>query len=745
MNIIMARLYITIGYCFVGMVALIYQVIAFKLMAAGGLSDSISSVVSLTIFVSMSGLGAWLSEKVKLSYFGWIELVFAIYTVLFFSVLVYLGVFDSMTRLSSWGDYLHKVAIVVLLTPISVVSGMLIPVYYRRYEYLAHKSMKNGFNKVYFGFHIFAAAAIIIVEFILFPKIGWPASGLIASAIYLVFALISVVGIRFNSPQKNLINPTNKYPSWWDVKLFLLSVCTGFSGVLVYKLYSMVASPSVGNYSIVTSAIFLALGLSAFLASRFKFTLKDAFIYPAYGMVILLITAMCAVALVGLNYRLGNISLFYLVSIVAILIVIPPFSLIGLSIPIAVQHSKNPGHLIFIVSIGNAVGYWLYLVLAVFDIDVLLVLLMSMIVLLSVGRKKPVIGFVILAITVLGIYKDNYSSHGAILHESSKFAMRKNTFEYNGTDLIHSSIDVENKYSANKLGWPVNYYRVHYSDDHFATETEVFLSGGAITVNPSDIKRVSQEEAFVTIYPSKFIGNNDQAIILGAGIGISADIASTIYSNVDLIDLNPNTVSDMAQFSDLNKNVLSRVNLIQKDALSVIHSYKKESKTADFVLGTLTGSGYEFSAMFYTKEYFSAISSILSESGVFAFWMDKRSGKGYELVLNSLINEFKYIHRVSISPSTEHQESLIVGEMYHLLVASHHPLLDDGAKSELDAAILKLDTDIDEKYTANSIYDFHHKESIEGKDMPEGSMSTMERLRFAYLYKGRLKASIEGW
>lgn len=126
----------------------------------------------------------------------------------------------------------------------------------------------------------------------------------------------------------------------------------------------------------------------------------------------------------------------------------------------------------------------------------------------------------------------------------------------------------------------------------------------------------------------------------------------------------------------MNGNVLDDINLIKQDALSFILNNQEDENKYNYIFSTVTGAGYPMSSMLYTKEFFKSSANILSEDGVFSFWVDRRFGikNGFPGIMASLKEAFPYIKRYTILPQ---DISMVLSDTfipYQVIVASKSPL-----------------------------------------------------------------------
>jgi spermidine synthase len=731
------------GYCISGITALLFQIIAFKLLAAAGMSSAISVAISLTVFVALSGVGAFISKFVSLSRIPLIEGAIGIYAISFFSFIKSQGVLTFVQKLQEIPLIPKELSLFLLILPFSMFMGVVIPIYHRKYESI--KKTRSGFNSVYWGFHASGAIALITFEFSIFPLIGWVSSGILISSALLLNCVLSNTIWKDNTICKD--KEFSGRNDFGMSALFILSIITGYAGVLSYKYFFSLTGAQIGDYSIVTAATFLGLGLSALVAPKLSKVRDLYLVLPAAGVMILPVAFVIAVNVTYLLKSYTGLEYHYLVTVIAAISITAPFILIGLSIPLAVNHGAKPHLVLFVVSIANTIGYWIYIIFSEYMNEYYVLLFAILIMALVIKSQKLVMAWVtclglVLALTPLDLSFNQYLLVSRLDGVLERMAEDREIFS---NETYSKRFDV--LYGKIKYGTEANEIRTTLETNSTKVSTYSFFVNSVQTVTPYNSSRLIQTESFVALVPALYVDKHDRSLVLGGGTGVSAGYAATIFKDSTIVDISPNTVSNLTQYKDLNLDVISKSNIINNDALDVLLSLKgkQSSEKYDFILGTLTATGVEQSAMFYTKEYFSVIKEAIAYGGVFAFWLDENTGGGDTEIINALRCEFKHVKKIAIRSQMDNIKA------YYLLIASSRRL--EIKENDKVDEILRLINKNDAKAVPNldevegsqkSIFSKNHLQ-VNIKNSCAQPMASIEKLNFAYDYRGGLEGAIRSF
>lgn len=668
-----------------GFAALAYQIVSFKLISISGLSDAISVAISLTAFVTLSGLGSLLSYKIHQDFTGKLEIILGSFAIILFSTVIIWGVGNFASAFGGLSLHLKLLVFLTIISPLAFISGVLIPLHQRRLP-TSNSSMDfSRFFLIYCFFHIGGFISLLLIELYAIVNIGWANVGIILG----VISLVNGFFINRSSFSNKLISYSNEidfFKSLFKKKqtvLFTLSIASGYVGIITYRLFDYLVEPNMRNYTVITALIFLSLSFSSIIAKRFNISFKGMIGFTGLGILCVFISGIVSPPL-SIKIVNSEVSDWFIYYIAGALLIIPTYTLMGLSIPVSVKLGMPSNQALFIVSIGNALGYWAYIFTASYNVDAIIVIMIVGIIYLFT-TMKIVIPMTALAVTITPfVYKMYHNSihqiflHNVVIHEQKmvddfwKHISHFNFDSPSSKDLDYNFGIVE---SWNTYGWSVDHVYVETekkeTGEHYDRQEYYIISGSrSLSLEPPEL--VEFAESMVAAIPAFFVDNFNNALVLGSGSGISVKVAGHSFENTRVIDLSPDTESQLKHFSYVNDNVIDDVSIIKQDAFSYLMGKDSDETGYDYIFSTVTGSGYPMSALLYTKEFFEAGSRSLNDGGVFAFWMDRRAGKGAYNVMSSIKEVFPYVENYRVAPIKGYIEDILIP--YQVIIASNNPL-----------------------------------------------------------------------
>lgn len=730
-----------LNFFIAGFAALAYQIVSFKFISTSGLGDAISVAISLTAFVAISGFGALFAGRVTAQKTFLCEFTLGIYALLLFGT-VHLAGIDQLVVISGAFSLTVKLLLFSLLSaPLAFLAGMLVPLHQHRYQTTtSNASAFSSFVIVFVAFHFGGAVSLVLIEQYGFPNIGWPQVGLILGIISIVNAAWTRSWVVAGNAQGGFQESfrANRITAY----LFLLSVLTGFVGIATYKIFDYVVGPNIRNYTVLTAAIFVGLGISGLLAGRMRLTFKDVVGLTAAGCVFL---ALAVSWLPTLTFTLIDLSVnpWLTYTLVAVLLAVPMYSLVGLSIPASVRLGVRSDVALFVVSIGNAIGYWLYIATAHLNADMLLIVIFTLCLTIfsSVRTLRLAIPLALMAAVPLSNSFHPATHHIVLANSMPEYvSLRRDAFRPHE---LNSKVieDFEVIKSWNTYGWPTEHVRVtERLAGKVLTSHDFLVINGFISLRLTNKAKVTYSESMAAAIPALFSDERRRALVLGGGTGISANAAATLYSDVEVVDISPDTARHFEYFASINSNAKSKVTIHNRDALSFLAEVPAEDPGYDLIFSTVTGAGYQFSAMLYTQEFFSIAKTKLADGGVFAFWIDARFGEEYGAaeIISAMKNQFPHVKRVSVYPKENSQGNL----SYQIVIGSMEPLEHSTLRSsELISYLTRLNTLRQQPHhTIISIDSFlKTRRSFPGPTIsPDNHSANMKTLSFAYDYMAKI-------
>lgn len=728
----------TLQFFIAGFASLAYQIVSFKLISISGLGDAISVAISLTAFVALSGFGALFAGRVRSSMSGIYEALLGLYGVFLFGAIGTIGI-DQIISISGGIGLLPKLLLfLATISPLAFISGMLIPLHQHRLQkFRAYEDEFSSFCPVFVFFHVGGAASLLLIEQLGFPGIGWPAIGCFIASLSLMNGL-SIAGesgprVSLSSGRTNYINKPLL------LGLLLLSVLTGYFGIVTYKAFDYLVGPNIRNYTVVTALIFVGLSLSALLSQRINLSFRGILGITGVGILTLFLAVLMVPHLAIFILSL-NMSHWVIYGVAGTLLLVPAYALIGVSIPASVKIGVRSDHALFIVSIGNAIGYWVYVGTAHLNIDATVLLVAAGIIIAFGSRKVRAFAACLALILAYPLF---HSYHGAVHHIALENRMTLDAAYSDSLKHIGSDATYEFKVvkSWGTYGWTTDHVRVNrWADGFLDASYDNLVIGGFVSLQMSDKNATIFAESMAAVLPLLYARGNENALVLGSGTGVSAKAVAEHFVQTDLVDISPDTSPYLYYFEPLNGRVSDLVNIQEQDALSFISEQRHQGTVYDLIFSTVTGSGYQFSAMLYTQGFFKAAKEAITDHGVFAFWMDNRFdlNQGAPEIIAGMAAQFPYTLRVTVHPGLG-DERLDTDRSflpYQVILGSKSPLELQEARA---LPVLAFISELDIKNGGGGYQSA--KEILEERDTfpvtavsPDGHAARMETLRFAYNY-----------
>jgi spermidine synthase len=684
-----------------GFAALAYQVVSFKLISIAGLSDATSVAVSLTAFVALAAFGALASERIPSSKAAGVEVLLGIYALVVFGGIQLAGVESAFLLLGGLSVAAKLVGFIAIIGPIAFASGALIPIHQNRTTVAEGHSDFLSFKPVYVFFHIGGAASLLFIEWYGFPVLGWPAVGcLIALASILNGCAVTLV--QPGTPrQPGVARRPGVSGKRLIAGLALLSILTGYFGISSYKAFDYLLGPNLRNYSTVTALIFLGLSLSAVIAAKVTLTFRGIAGLSGLGILLFYLAI----------YTSGPITTFFLSEgldswllyfVLGALLLVPAYALIGLSIPSSIKMGVKTEHALFVVSIGNAIGYWLFVVISQMNVDAVILLASAFACVVLSDRRVRLVSIPLAIVIAFLLLPLKYSATHhlilaqktlndfKILEDNVYIPQRLSLSEpVEVADIPEFDYEFKILESWSRYGWTTDHVRLNgWDGDRLILSEDYLVIDGFVSLEMSDPSRTIYAESMAAALPALFATRKERALVLGGGTGVSAALIAETFDSTTLVDISPDTESQLDYFEPLNGDVASKVTLIKSDALSFVSKTSRDNSRYDLIFSTVTGAGYQFSAMLYTNEFFRVVRQSLSDGGVFAFWMDDRFDydTGAPQILAAMSEQFEYVTRYTVYPDKGNDELLVMDAddelptypnmlPYQVVIGSQRPLI----------------------------------------------------------------------
>lgn len=716
------RPYFVAGFC-----ALALQIISYKLISVAGLGDALSVAISLTAFVSISGFGALAGDRLPDSAARILEMLLGLYAITVFGIVYSQDPGLYLSLIQGHGPALSLLSVLAVIAPMAFIAGALIPAYERR---------SNGagqFLPVYIFFHVGGALSLSLLEIFAMPTMGWSWMGMAFGVVCVINAALQRRNLNQpehgSGPKMATLTPELRRLA---LKLLGISVVTGMAGMASYKAIDYLVGPNIRNYAMMTAAIFLGLGVSGIVAQRVKMSVEAMVALTGVGVLSLLVISVWLPALVHLMLPLP-VSSWVIYGTVITILGIGVYALMGLSIPVATQHGLSGGWALFVVSLGNALGYWLYIGVAPWNADAVILYMLGILLMIAAPNSKRTVGVLVLSgLYFAAPYTGSFMALHHQIYAHSTVTIMKADHEkariFRDADYRVSFISQWNTWA-----WPVDVMSVEVKQDSLETKRKSLVINGFSSLNLTEDDMVVPSESAASLLPALFSKNYDRALVIGAGSGVSAGAVAPFFDETDLVDISPDAPSMIKEFGSLNNLGQANYKLINKDAMSHISGGKKY----DYIFSTVTGAGYTFSSMLYTQEFFHMASDALTKGGVFSFWMDDRmSFSGASMVMKSVEDSFKYSDVMLVRPVNHTEQGKIP---YIVVIASNSPLNSENNKTQEIAKVLRAHDNQILKYELENNYISPLKSrEIELCFNQDVNASAMTHLGYAYEFSTEL-------
>ena len=170
-----------------------------------------------------------------------------------------------------------------------------------------------------------------------------------------------------------------------------------------------------------------------------------------------------------------------------------------------------------------------------------------------------------------------------------------------------------------------------------------------------------RREALFGVFPSLFTNENNKAIVLGLGGGITASVVADLYDFVKVFEINSGTAKIMPLLKFENRNLVDKENVEIVIQDGFIGTYLEEDNSYDAIISTLSNTTYYSASKLYSREYFEIAKQKLTSEGVFAIWYDSRYALSsidmFYNTLKSVFNECK---------------TFLLNTEYHLLICGEN-------------------------------------------------------------------------
>ncbi len=636
---------------FSGVCGIAYEILYSRLLTTcfGDMFYVVAAILSS--FLLALGVGSFTAEK-------WARHLWKIEILIGFCALVLGAVFgfysDEVIRLylpKTGGSPLWIIlSVSVVLGVPAFLIGFSVPLFSLYLEGCMKGEQKetlsfHSFREVYYYYNLGAVFCVLGVEFFLIRSFG------IRGTIFSVALLNLLIGILlkifyektalFLRPESPVFTPVKKE----EVLLFFASLLSGIFQLLFLKIAETLFGPYHENFAIILAVGLFSLSFSASFVSGVSRHFGGWLIAGSFSCLLSFILFHPMIYLwAWLNETFSwtsSISTFIKIEIL-FLIGIIPLTVFGGTVPALIKSDEKvrPGRLLGISSFGNCAGYLLMVFVIHEHFSSLVLVFWIGLSLLGMGifcvkngfrqKMQMLSAFALLScilwifwpVRLMDLCYDDFKSLEAIQKQETKY----DSFE-----------------SLKKLGH-------HVSLLQEKNQTCLVIDGYK-SLHISKGKKGNLREILFGFTPACFLKEQNSALVLGVGTGITAGSAAKVFKRVKAVDINPLMFQILPLFTLQNFDLQHSPNVefVFNDGLVELAG---DHKRYDAIINTVTTPLFFSSSKLYTKDFFSLVSGHLNENGIYAFWFDCRVGsRGAEIIYETVKQSFNYCAMVYLSHS----------------------------------------------------------------------------------------------
>ena len=504
----------------------------------------------------------------------------------------------------------------ILMVPATLV-GTSVPLFAAYVRGRAKSTLTEAwFDRVYGFYNLGAAFCVAVLEFILLRHLGIRATLFVMAGVNLVSA---VVLVRIAPP------PSAPEPSSTPISLdrrtlalFVISVASGIFQMLFLKFVEVFFGPYHENFAISVTLALVGISLGTFWVERRGTTFHglllrgSAIVAFSFLLVYPIIRFWGYVNAVssdlGWSPTPGKLLCLTLLGIA-------PFAVFGSTVPALVREHKDvrnaPGPLLFISSIGNAVGYlaavfWVYEHASYRTMVLLLAgaLLLCGVLVGTRSMLRSKLADIVLAVATMALTAATWPEWF--------FALEYQAF-------VSPDAFERTRASIEKT-------EIHRRFD--SQISVVTSSGGVESLNINGYRslmaykgRTIATEIVYGMVPAVFAPRHGSALVLGVGTGMTAGTVALLFDRLTAVEINPAMLEMLPRWHEHNFELHQRPNttLVLDDGLSFL---ARRGERYDAILNTVNGPLYFSSSKLYTKDFFEMVKSRLAPDGIYTLWFD---------------------------------------------------------------------------------------------------------------------------
>jgi len=525
----------------------------------------------------------------------------------------------------------------MLIVPASLVgtSVPLFAAYLRGYSTLG--PTPTWFDRAYGFYNLGATFCVLTIEFVLLRRLGIRSTLWVMAAMNLVSATALV---RIPPPGVGSAESAAPTSSLFDrraLALFMVSVASGLFQMLFLKFVEVFFGPYHENFAVSVALALLGISLGTLWVHRRPSTFQDLLLRGSILVSVAFILLYPIVRLWGhVNAALSDLGWSPTPGkmICLALLGLLPFAVFGSTVPALVREQEESGHaagtLLFVSSIGNAVGYlaavfWVYEHASYRAMVLLLAGSLGVGSLLVNARR-----------CLRGKLKENIVAVAALCVLAATWPEWFFALEYQA--FVSPAAFAQTKGNIEKVEV------LRRFDSQISVVT---TSGGIESLNINGYRSLMAyrghtiaTEIVYGLAPAVYAHPRGSALVLGVGTGMTAGTVSLLFDKVTAVEINPAMLELLPRWRDHNFNLHERSNahLVLDDGLSYM---ARPGERYDAILNTVNTPLYFSSSKLYTRDFFELVKSRLAPGGIYSFWFDSRATEeGARIIFATLTKSF---------------------------------------------------------------------------------------------------------
>lgn len=637
--------------------------ISYEILYARMLSTYFGDIFYITAailvgFLVSIGIGALVAHR-YVRYLPYVEIAIGLYGLLaayVFSEKAFLLV-ESVTSVTAVATPAALVVTVLVLLAIpAALIGFSIPLFTIYLTYHRPKPDDSaGFRHTYLLYNLGAAAAIILIEFMLIHTYGITASVISVACINFLIgiALLRVPPPQVHAAASSFDEETKKNTpgSKYLVALFIASAASGVFQLFFLKVTHNIFGPLNENFAIVIATVFIGMALGAYLAQRWMIRFATTLLVAA---VVTIVTFLITEPIIHLWAFLqsdvitsANVSALAKVAILSGWGVIA-FTSFGALIPLLLRERPGdyvitPGRVLAVSAFGNAAGF------------------VGMIFFFHERLSEPEI---IMLIAVLFLISASvflfdlparlfYRSWTSVLAVAILLPLLwPGVLVYAGYERLQSQEvvalikDSEVEVTRYRSDSDASY--VLQFDD--GTKWVTYNGNSSLRVNADQKDPILLLLTIDGIAGSLFSKEHNKALVLGLGVGVTAGATATMYETTRIVDINATLPAVAAHFAEKNFNVTEQTGteVVIRDGIIELTSTEAEY---DLIVTAIASSAYHSANKLRSREVYEQIKERLAPGGVYASWFSSRLGEqGIRSMIRTLEESFADCRYLALMP-----------------------------------------------------------------------------------------------